>query len=263
MKPLLSIVTIVKDDLSGLKLTCANVWGLLDAQVEHLIIDGLSSDGTAEFIQENSDKLSYWISEKDSGISDALNKGWRASTADWVLFLNAGDRLKSDAFQELLQALSKSEADVLYANMQVEDASNTIIHANHSLLKKEMSLNHPATFVRRKCFEDLGGFNLDYKIAMDYELLLRLRTTGAVFEHFPKSVSVMNLDGVSSLNWKKGFQEVRKAKMAILENDMLANRYYWRQCFAYLLQRNLKRFGLNRILTFYRSRFSPIRKTSS
>jgi len=92
MKPLLSIVTIVKDDLSGLKLTCANVWGLLDAQVEHLIIDGLSSDGTAEFIQENSDKLSYWISEKDSGISDALNKGWRASTADWVLSIKVGAR---------------------------------------------------------------------------------------------------------------------------------------------------------------------------
>ncbi len=263
MKPLLSIVTIVKDDLLSLRYTSENVWRHRSQEVEHLIIDGASTDGCREYAAEHASQLSYWVSEKDSGISDAFNKGWKAATGEWILFLNAGDVLLSDGFQKVLNRLSTCQADVLYANMQTDEKTPFVIQADHHLLTKEMSLNHPATLVRRSCFEEAGGFNLNYRAAMDFEFFLKLQQAGKKFEHLDATLSLMNLNGVSHVNWKKGFLEVRRAKEEIMGANADAKSYYWKQVFAYLTQHYLKKLGLTGLVRFYRSRFSRIRKTSA
>lgn len=263
MTPLLSVVTIVKNDLEGLRLTFENVQSLKTSEVEHVVVDGNSQDGSRAFLSDHDEQIEQWISEEDSGISNAFNKGLRMARGEWVLFLNAQDQLNPRSFQKLLKTLRQSESDIVYANMEtVEDPSYTI-HADHTLLDNEMSLNHPATFVRRKAAMEIGGFDESYKIAMDYQLLMRLKKSKAKFEHLSLPVSVMDLNGVSQVNWKRGYQEVLRTKRELFGNRMGDQLFYYRQCFTFLLQRFLKRIGLNRVVQFYRARLSPIKKTSS
>jgi glycosyltransferase involved in cell wall biosynthesis len=263
MTPLLSVVTIVKNDLEGLQLTFENVQSLKTREVEQVVVDGASTDGSRTFLVEHDQQIDRWISEEDSGISNAFNKGLGMARGEWVLFLNARDQLNPNSFQALLTTLQKSEAALVYADMQTLEEPSYTIHADHKLLHKEMSLNHPATFVRRKTLMEIGGFDESYHIAMDYQLLMRLMQSGARFEHLPLPVSVMDLHGVSQVNWKRGYREVLRTKRELFGNRMGDQLFYYRQCFTFLLQRFLKRIGLNRVVQFYRARLSPIKKTSS
>lgn len=150
--------------------------------VEFIIIDGGSSDRTVEIIMENNKHIDYWISEPDKGIYDAWNKGLNAGTGKWVMFLGADDQLNTEAIEKYTEFICKvpniEDIDYISSRMEVIDKHGKILRVRGRawgwpLFLKDMSVAHPGSLHSRKLFEQYGVFNTEYKIAGDYELLLR------------------------------------------------------------------------------------------
>jgi glycosyltransferase involved in cell wall biosynthesis len=152
--------------------------------LEFIIIDAGSRDGTVELIEKHSEKISYWISESDSGIYDAWNKGVKASSGDWIMFLGADDQLLPGALEKYLAFMAKlpniDKLDYISSRMKMIDLQGHFIRLKGwawewPLFLKDMTVAHPGSLHSKKLFDQYGIFDISYKITGDYELLLRPR----------------------------------------------------------------------------------------
>ena len=172
-RPQLSIITINLNNRDGLKNTINSVINQTFGNFEYIVIDGGSTDGSADVIERYSNKISYRISEKDSGIYNAMNKGIKKATGEYCLFLNSGDTLFDRTTIEIVFARNRDE-DILYGNL-IFDYLNGKQHVRkmpRSLNFKHMmrdTLWHPVSFIKRDLFNQLGLYNENFKIASDYD----------------------------------------------------------------------------------------------
>ena len=175
---------------------------------ELIVIDGGSDDGTVDLLKENTAKIKYWISEPDTGIYNAWNKALPHIHGEWVIFLGADDFLMdSKVLENSTSALEKAfpEYRVVYGQVTQVDQQGEIIRvlgdpweAIREKMKSYMKIPHTATFQHRSLFDDHGGFCEDFKIAGDYEFLLReLADRPALFMQ-DLVVSAMQVGGVSA-----------------------------------------------------------------
>lgn len=209
MKPL-AIVTICFNDRSGLERTLESVAAQTTEQVEHIVVDGGSTDGSVDVIKAHASRSVRWVSEPDQGIYDAQNKGWRMANAPWVLFLNAGDTLHArDVLERALPHLQQ-DVDIVYGDLQVNDGREGAriktypTRITSAWLMKE-SLPHPAQFTRRAVLERLSGFDTRYRIVADYDLFARaFWKLGVRLRKLPFVVSDFTLGGLSSDPAKAG-----------------------------------------------------------
>ena len=158
-QPLVSIITIVYNDEKHLEQTIQSVLNQTYPHTEYIIIDGGSTDNTVSIIKKYSDRLAYWISERDGGISDAFNKGISKVSGEIVGIINADDWYETDAVENVV--LSIKNYDVAYGNMMYwkNGERDMVVHGRHDYLKHEMTLNHPTVFVKKYCYEQYGVFN--------------------------------------------------------------------------------------------------------
>ena len=179
--PLISIVTIVRNGLPFVRETIASVLSQDYPRLEYWIIDGGSTDGTVDAIKQSQQKLAGWVSEPDRGISDAFNKGLARTRGDYVMFLNADDALASSrAVTMLVDAAGNAGwPDVIYGDCNLIDrSSGAVLYRTSIDYDAERFLNfgmlpHPSMLVHRRYFDRFGPFDLSFRSAMDYELLLR------------------------------------------------------------------------------------------
>ena len=173
-------------------------------EVELLVIDGLSSDNTMEIVAQNRDIINIAVSEKDNGLYDAWNKGIVRSKGDWILFIGADDVLEDgaiSAYQELIELNADKEFDYISANVNYIDNNGRIIKTlgsawDWNVFQKKMNVAHVASLHNKRLFDEIGLFDLNYKICADYELLLRKRDKlRALF--MPVTVASMQMGGVS------------------------------------------------------------------
>jgi len=180
---LLTIVTISYNDLPGLKLSIQSLSKFINEfeEIEHVIIDGNSRDGTKDFL-ENKFCSGFWISEPDNGPCDALNKGITNSKGKYILFLNAGDliakELTLEQFRHILNILSSQTFDLVSLKVKNTDINKFIFPPNYSnnIRNKAMSLHHQGTFYFRKIFQEIGGYDEEYGMRGDLEMNLRILT---------------------------------------------------------------------------------------
>ena len=217
----LSIITICKNDLSGLKKTVESVKTQSFKDFEFIIIDGASTDGTVDYLNQNILSVSKFVSEKDNGIYNAMNKGISIASGEFCLFLNAGDYLVDTNVLEKVFSNNPTE-DLLYGNMFIETIEGqrklgkmpkkiTFLHMI------EDTIWHPVSFIRRSLFERFGKYNENYKMVADYEFYLKIICVHKVRTrklNFP--VSVFNLNGFSS---KKENKELLKNERAIAQQQ--------------------------------------------
>jgi glycosyltransferase involved in cell wall biosynthesis len=199
----LSVITINYNNAEGLKKTVESVLRQTYADFEYIVIDGGSTDGSRAVIEEFSHKITHWVSEKDSGIYNAMNKGITASRGEYLLFLNSGDCLFNEA---VLTRVSEQfgEAAIIYGDIITQDKNKTQtyktspahLNARHFMIS---TLWHPGSFIQRKLFEKYGNYYENYRIASDYEFFVKAIVKYRVStKHVHLPIAVFDLNGISN-----------------------------------------------------------------
>lgn len=180
----ISIITVVYNNEKTIKDAIESVLGQTYKNIEYVIIDGGSKDNTVNLINEYKDKLGYFISEKDSGLYDAMNKGIKACTGDVIGILNSDDLYQDSKviFDVMQQFCIDPELDILYGDLvyvKSEDTSKVVRNWKSKSYYDKFFENanvppHPSLFVRSKVYKESGLFDVQYKLAADYELMLRM-----------------------------------------------------------------------------------------
>ena len=231
--------------------------------VEYIVVDGGSSDGTVEILKDYENKLLNlstfqpfnfrWLSEKDNGMYDAINKGIKMASGDIIGILNADDVLASDDtlahiaahFEErqtvenrsdLISTVSNNKCiDALYADIRFVKEGETVEAVRKAetvrycsakrwrpwMFRFAAMVPHPSFYVRRECFEHLGGYSLDYRICADFELELRyLYLAKLRAAYLPECVVVMRMGGASTAGWRSNVEINREDLRALRANGI-------------------------------------------
>lgn len=213
--PAISIITIAYNCRRDLEKTIHSVLSQGISGLEYIVVDGGSTDSTPDLLRELDSRIDYWVSEKDKGISDAFNKGIAQVRGDIVGIINSGDIYEPGALQQVLaEAKRAGAADVLYGRVRYHSANapDFEFYPEHEFLRNRMTLSHPACFVRLAAYKKFGLFDLDYSIAMDYELMLRFYCGGAKFYKLDFLAARMDMCGVSHTKWFAVLKETAYAK---------------------------------------------------
>jgi glycosyltransferase involved in cell wall biosynthesis len=213
---LVSIVTVVRDRADSLERTMASVLCQTYRPFEYVVIDGGSTDGTVEVIRRHADRLAYWVSEPDRGISDAFNKGVAATRGGFIGLLNADDWMEPDQVERAVAALERSGADFAFGDLVYHDPTGRPVHRIKGdpdyarLIGSRMpEINHPTLLARRDVYHGVGPFDPRYGAAMDYDWLLRAHIAGYRGVYEPRIVAHMTLAGVSDRAYLRALGEVR------------------------------------------------------
>ncbi|RLD27572.1 MAG: glycosyltransferase [Bacteroidetes bacterium] len=197
--PLLSIITINYNDVVGIDKTIQSVNSQSYNNIEYIIIDGLSDDGSVELIKKHAAKISYWISEKDTGIFNAMNKGIKASKGDYLLFLNSGDILNGTSALGDFINHKNFKGDIIYGDYKFEDGEKIYPDDLSPLFFIRTSLPHQSTFFKRTVFDKMGDYNEGYTIVSDRAFFIKCFLSNLfTFQHIKYSLTIFDLSGMSN-----------------------------------------------------------------
>lgn len=209
--PKVSIITVVYNGEAHLEQTIRSVLGQSYGNIEYIIIDGGSTDGTLSLLEQYDEHIDYWVSEPDGGIYDAMNKGIAKATGEIVGLINADDWYETDAVEKAVQAFERTKADVVHGGMYIlkENGEGFVKSAVSEMqkLSKGMLLNHPTVFARKALYDKYGGFDTSYRIVADWEMMMRWKLQGAEFAALEETLANFRMGGVSSAYLKRSFRE--------------------------------------------------------
>lgn len=242
--------------------TIKSVIGQKYCNLEYIVIDGGSTDGTVDVIRTHESAIAKWVSEKDEGIADAFNKGLSLATGDYILFLNADDALVGpDVLNEMAKNLIRLDYPALiYGDCDVLDRSTgenlyrATIKFSPEKLRAGQMLPHPGLFSSREYFHKYGVFDKDFRIAMDYEWLLRGAFEERI-EHVPVLISNVRNGGVSTQNQRQAVNEIISA---LKKNGHIASGAAEGRMRGYFFVRSLARsalmrLGLYKVFAYFRN----------
>ncbi len=211
-EPLVTIVTPSFNSASTIEHTIDSICKQTYKHVEHIVIDGGSTDGTQSVIERHGDSIAQWVSEPDSGIAHAFNKGIARACGELIGIVNADDWLESDAVEAVLGCyLANDRPDVVYGDLHLPELDRVQKgDPNFSrLIRYYMpTLNHPTCFVAKHAYFKYGVFDERLRIAMDFELLRRFYLKGATFKYLNRTISNMTLGGASNKQLLQRYQEM-------------------------------------------------------
>jgi len=201
-----SIITVVYNGKKYLEETIQSVINQSYDNVEYIIIDGGSTDGTLDIINKYEDRIDYWVSERDKGIYDAMNKGVNVAIGEILGLINADDWYENNTIELVLKNFSKdSSIDIVHGNLNYIMDKEKIYKPNftyNNMLFKGMSLYHPTCFVKKILYnEEL--FDSDYKLVADYEFMFSMLKKGKNFYYLDKVLANMRANGAGTVFWKR------------------------------------------------------------
>ncbi len=217
--PKVSIITICYNEKSDIINTCNSVVSQMYKNYEWIVVDGGSTDGTLEILQEYSFHIDKLVSEKDKGVYDAMNKGIELATGEYVLFLNGGDFLFANDVLDNVFVDSKYTGEILYGNCCVlhKDRSKVILEYPERFNKfyfLDNCINHQSTFIKKSLFDKYSLYDLTYKILADYEKWLCFIENKVVYQKIPFVISNFKwFDGLSSQEKTKNLTNEEKEKI--------------------------------------------------
>ena len=236
-----SLVTINYNNVSGLEKTIKSVLAqgyFSNDEFEYIIIDGGSTDGSVELIkkyaEESDGKISKWVSEKDSGIYNAMNKGIKLCSGTLIGLLNSGDEALPNAYKNILELHKKNPDAILYGgmNMMQDGRFIKVYSFGADDLPKQM-IAHPASFVPKTVYEKIGLYNESFRSSGDWELFVKFFKSGIKFVYTNEVYVNFDCSGISNLN----------EKLVVREDKRIIKKYG-------LKTRKQKLMDIYRILTF-------------
>ncbi len=232
----ISVITAVFNNRRHIEDCIESVLAQTYTDIEYIIIDGGSTDGTVDAIRKYENRVSKWTSEPDNGIYDALNKGLNMAAGDVVGFLHSDDVYAHDrVIERVASEMEARDVDSCYGDLLYVDKDDTrkVIRYwraypyNHGLFRRGWMPPHPTFFARREVYKRCGCFNTDFRIAADYELMLRLLEKCRISTvYIPEVLIRMRMGGVSNRSVtnmvRKSREDYRAWKMNNLDGGALA-----------------------------------------
>ena len=230
----ISLITVCYNSVKTIKTAIESVLAQQGVDLEYIVVDGGSKDGTVDLLKDYEPKFNgrmRWISERDRGMYDAINKGIKMATGDIVGILNADDVLATaNTLAHIAELFSHKEqegqergeeidghVDCVYADIRFVKEGETVEALREAptvrycsaakwrpwMFRFAAMVPHPSFYVRRACFERLGGYSLDYRICADFELELRVLGIAKLRAvYLPECVVVMRMGGMSTAGWR-------------------------------------------------------------
>lgn len=215
--PLLSIITVNRNNDAGLKKTMQSVFDLTFTDFEYIIIDGASTDNSVDVIKEflakpkYAKKITYWHSQPDKGIYNAMNKGLEHANGKLVIMMNSGDCFVPDSLEKLPEWQEQNKGSVLYGAVSKLVNGDFIGCEAHSAANIDTTpLCHQATFIPMELHKKYGGYDEQYKIYADFEFCNRLKRHNVNFVWINRIICNFDASGLSSVINKARWQEKDK-----------------------------------------------------
>lgn len=214
--PKVSIITVCLNARSTIARTMDSVQAQFFSNIEHIIVDGDSDDGTQKYVTARLRSQDYFFTERDVGISDAFNKGVALARGEFVQFVNADDWLSQDQIGIAMETLGRTGADYVFGDLIFYECGvpSFRYHGDpdyaRRLHTRLPAINHPTVLARRAAFENIGLFSLDYGCAMEYDWFLRLHAAGGRGVYDGRIVGHMTHEGVSNRQFARTFAEIRQ-----------------------------------------------------
>jgi glycosyltransferase involved in cell wall biosynthesis len=217
--PLVSVITVVRNGAASIEKTMTAVLEQTYPNLEYIVVDGASNDGTVDLLRRYDNRIGYWISEPDKGLYDAMNKGIDLvnDPNSYVMFANSDDRLAAtDSVARLVEA--GGGADFIYGRQLLTDGHTSAVLGSEVTLERlaRRNISHAATLVRRHVFDTVGKFDLRYKLVADYDFFVRC---------FARPVSTRFVDQVVSEVSMFGLSETKFMQLLNERLDVIARRY--------------------------------------
>ncbi len=213
----ITIIIAVYNGVDTIQACLDSIKKQMYSNIELIVMDGASVDGTINVLQSNSALINYWETKRDRGIAHAWNKALEKATGDWIICLGADDCLfDENVLSDMAPVLESDKCnDLVYGEIQFKGGAYDGIFlggpCDLGVLKRRMNFPHTATF-HRKCFiDELGQFDEKFKIAIDYEFVLRKKNL--MISYFKRPISVMGGGGVSSTLITETYKEFRLAQL--------------------------------------------------
>jgi glycosyltransferase involved in cell wall biosynthesis len=218
--PKVTIITPCFNSEETIRFTIDSVGCQNYGNIEYIVVDGGSTDRTVEILTENEKTITYWKSEPDAGIYDAMNKGIMLATGEIIGIVNSDDFLENGAVQEVVKAyLANPKADVFFGNLRVLDVTNlTRVLSPPARKPNQMNLRsmpvfHPSTYITKRAYDENGLYDTQYSIAGDYEFIMRLLQRGKAFVYLDKVICNMRVGGTSDKHYFRAFRENRRIQV--------------------------------------------------
>lgn len=226
----ISVITVVKNGAGHLEETILSVIkNMATTEIDYIIIDGGSTDGTTDIIKKYADHVSCWVSEPDNGIYDAMNKGWAAVVDNnFILFLGAGDRIIS--LPDTMNCYHQN--DVVYGSVRMGENKVFKARADYHL-KLYNSLHHQALLVN-KALHPIPPFDCRYRLYADFDFNQRLLKSGAHFVYSPDFIGHARPDGVSDRPCLNESLRIISKNFGILWSTLALSGYYGMKFFPFL-----------------------------
>jgi glycosyltransferase involved in cell wall biosynthesis len=228
-----SIITVSFNSAKTIADTIESVLSQDFPEIEYIIVDGNSSDDTVKIIRQYENRISKWISEKDQGMYDAMNKGIALATGDGIGILNSDDvYMHTHVISEMMALLQEKNAQVVFADLILvnQGDDNKVLryydsgHFHPDKFRYGWMPAHPTVFVRRELYQIVGPFSTTYQIAADYEMLIRmLAIQKASYAYLPKPVVRMRSGGASTAGLSRNWILNKEIVRACQENGIYSN----------------------------------------
>lgn len=228
----ISIITVCYNSGKTIEDTFKSVQSQSYKDIEYIVIDGGSKDNTLELINQYKEIIDYSVSEKDNGLYDAMNKGIEKATGDVIGFLNSDDLFCDDmAVEKVMNVFNEnSKIDSVYADIYYVDQNNTDkivrkwITGKQKTFKKGWHPAHPTLYIKKKVYNQYGGFNLKFKLASDFEIMLRFIEKYKISTiYLPEPLIKMRLGGETNKSVENIFRQNKECIKAFKDNDLKVN----------------------------------------
>ena len=237
-RPLVTIITVAYNAEKYIDQTIRSVLKQTYENIEYIIIDGSSTDATLDIIKKYEDKIDYWVSEKDDGIYDAMNKGIKFSRGDIIGILNADDWYEKNAVEEVVNVFKKRNVALVHGAMNRWSASGELISTYGTKEKFDdlymAPFNHPTCFFDRTVYETIGLFDRQFETAADYDFMLRFKQFEYESYYIDKAFTNFRLVGVTS--------EIEGAPLVQIWKLLRKNNYSFTKCCRAILYRVFRLF---------------------
>lgn len=251
-----TIITVVYNNVYTIEKTIQSVINQSYKNIEYIIIDGGSTDGTLDIIQKYENYISYWKSEPDNGIYDAMNKGLKQATGDIIGIINSDDWYESSTVYHVVNCFKKNKCDVVHGDIILTQINGDPYMRYFGKKKfniwRNMPIYHPTCFVKKELYMRYGFFNTDYNIAADYELILRLYMAKASFFYLSNDLAYFRIGGVSHKQFIRSIKEAKDISIMYGCNQFKANLYYTKNFFIFFLKNFLYKINLDGLINYYR-----------